>query len=89
MINYNIAGISSAVSAKELEQALKEHIHDLSVSYNPNPDTMVVQKAVSAVKLVDDSYAREEWGWQPAYTSVGELVTSFINEMKQYPERYN
>ena len=35
----------------------------------------------------DDHCAREEWGWEPEYDHE-RLMDDFINELKQYLERY-
>jgi hypothetical protein len=50
---------------------------------------MVVQKAVSAIKIVNDSCARAEWGWKPAYSTIGDLVPGFIREMQEHPQYFN
>jgi threonine 3-dehydrogenase len=88
MVNYNIAGIPEAVSAKELEKAIKEHLPDTVITYSPDPTTMVVQKAVSAIRIINDKCAREEWNWKPTCTSIREMVASFIAEMKDHPGLY-
>jgi hypothetical protein len=40
------------------------------------------------VKVFDDSYARNEWGWEPQYATVEAIIDIFENDMKKYPGRY-
>jgi nucleoside-diphosphate-sugar epimerase len=37
---------------------------------------------------IDDSRAREEWGWKPEFTSLEMVIKDFINEMKTRPQFY-
>ena len=83
MVNYNVGGLP-LVSARELELAIKKYYPDSSITFaaaSPRPSG-------SHVKIWDDSYARKEWGWQPAYTTLDHLVSDFIQEMKSHPELY-
>ena len=76
------------ISPKALELAIKKYIPDAVITYQPDPAVMALQKGPSAVKVIDDSYARKEWGWEPAYVNVDQVVSAFIDEMKSHPQRY-
>ncbi len=60
--SYNIAGIS--FSAEELASEIIKYICDLKVEYKPDFRQKI---ADSWPMSLDDSVAREEWGWKPSY----------------------
>jgi nucleoside-diphosphate-sugar epimerase len=39
------------------------------------------------MKPVDDRYARDEWGWRPAYDT-GAMLDDFLADLSAHPERY-
>ena len=59
---YNITGMS--FSAGEIAAEIKKHIPDFEIDYNPDFRQEI---ADSWPKSIDDSLAREEWGWNPSY----------------------
>ena len=59
---YNITGMS--FSAGELAAEIKMHIPDFEINYNPDFRQAI---ADSWPMSIDDSLAREEWGWNPEY----------------------
>ncbi|MFW9969241.1 MAG: NAD-dependent epimerase/dehydratase family protein [Candidatus Odinarchaeota archaeon] len=59
---YNITGFS--FSAGELAAEIKKHIPKFTIDYKPD---FRQQIADSWPKSIDDSTAREEWGWNPSY----------------------
>ena len=61
--NFNLAAIS--FSAGELADEITKHIPEFTVIYDPDPVKQTI--ADSWPKIIDDSAAREEWGWQPGY----------------------
>jgi len=40
------------------------------------------------MKVIDDRRAREEWGWQPLYKDLEEIVADFIQEVQTRPKFY-
>jgi len=48
----------------ELAAEIKKHIHEFICEYEPDFRQKI---ADSWPKSLDDSAAREEWGWQPEY----------------------
>jgi len=87
MMCYNISGVSPAQTAKELEMAIKKFIPEARITYKPDPVTMEIMGSLP-IKVLDDSRAREEWGWQPQYTNYEKVVADFIQEVKTRPEFY-
>ena len=43
--------------------------------------------AIRAVKQIDDSRARQEWGWNPTF-NYDRMVKEVIRELSEHPERY-
>ncbi len=60
--DFNDAGIS--FSAGELASEIRKHIPDFEVSYAPDYRQEIADTWPCSV---DDSAAREEWGWEPLY----------------------
>ena len=59
---YNITGMS--FSAGEIANEIKKHIPEFEIKYKPDFRQEI---ADSWPKTIDDSLAREEWGWNPSY----------------------
>jgi len=60
---YNITAMSFA--PEELASAIKKRIPDFVMDYEVDPVRQAI--AESWPRHMDDSVARREWGWQPAY----------------------
>ncbi len=60
--DFNVGAMS--FSAKELAQSIKEHIPEFTCRFEPDSRQEI---ADSWPKSLDDSAAREEWGWEPEY----------------------
>jgi len=84
---YNISGVSPAQTAKALELAIKKIIPEAKITYKPDPVTMEFFRN-QTIKVIDDSRAREEWGWEPLYTDFEKLVADFIQEVRTKTEFY-
>ena len=60
--NYNLTAMS--FSAAELAAEIQRHIPGFTVDYKPDFRQAI---ADSWPRSIDDSVARQEWGWQPAF----------------------
>jgi len=60
--DFNLAAIS--FSPKELAEEIKRHIPGFKIYYSPDSRQSI---ADSWPKTIDDSAAREEWGWKPSF----------------------
>jgi nucleoside-diphosphate-sugar epimerase len=60
--DFNLA--SMTFSAGELAAAIKRHVPEFGCTYEPDFRQAI---ADSWPCSIDDTAAREEWGWQPAY----------------------
>jgi nucleoside-diphosphate-sugar epimerase len=60
--SFNITAMSFA--PEEIAEEIKKHIPEFEISYEPD---FRQQIAESWPASLDDSVAREEWGWKPDY----------------------
>lgn len=60
--SYNFAGMSFA--PRDVATEITKHIPDFRITYQPD---FRQQIAESWPESIDDSYARQDWGWQPEY----------------------
>jgi threonine 3-dehydrogenase len=84
---YNIAGVSPARTAKELEMSIRKFIPDAKITYKPDKVTMEFFRS-QTMKVFDDTNARKEWGWKAEYTDFDKVVEDFIKEVKTRPKFY-
>jgi nucleoside-diphosphate-sugar epimerase len=78
--DFNLAAMS--FSAADLAAEITEHVPGFVVTYEPDPIRQAI--ADSWPKTIDDSAAREEWGWEPAY----DLATMTVDMLAKLNARY-
>jgi len=61
-MSYNLAGMSFA--PEEIADSIKKHIPEFNISYTPDYRQAI---ADTWPAVIDDSLAREHWGWVPDY----------------------
>ncbi len=74
--SYNLAGIS--FSPAQISEEIKKHLPHFNISYKPD---FRQQIANTWPKSIDDSNARIDWGWKPAY-DLSKLVKSMLEQLK-------
>ena len=74
---YNIAAFS--FTPEELYLEIKKYIPGFEIEYNPD---FRQQIAESWVKEIDDTKAREDWGWKPQY-DFEHMVKDMIEHLKK------
>jgi nucleoside-diphosphate-sugar epimerase len=60
--SYNLAGMS--FGPEEITAAIQKHIPSFSSTYEPDYRQAI---ADSWPAVIDDTRAREDWGWKPDY----------------------
>ncbi len=75
--NYNVGAIS--FTAGELAAEIKKHIPEFTVEYRPDERQAY---ADSWPMSIDDSAAREEWGWTPAY-GLAEMTEDMLRQLRK------
>jgi len=79
--DFNLAGMS--FSAGELAAEIKKHIPEFKVEYKPDFRQAI---ADSWPQSIDDSAAREEWGWKPSY-DLASITKDMLEKLqKRYEE---
>lgn len=86
-LNYNVGGLTPTPTALDVETAVRRHMPNAVITYNPDPQIMQYY-ASAQVEVFDDSCARQEWRWAPQFESVDSIVSDFISEVRTNPERY-
>jgi nucleoside-diphosphate-sugar epimerase len=75
--DFNVGSMS--FSAGELAAEIRKHIPDFKATYKPDERQKIADSWPSSV---DDSSAREEWGWEPEYD-----LASMTNDMLEKLEK--
>ncbi len=75
--SYNLAAIS--FTPKELAEKIKQHIPDFHILYEPDFRQKI---ADSWPQSIDDSKAREDWGWQHRY-DLDALVSNMLENIRK------
>ncbi|MAX82087.1 MAG: NAD-dependent epimerase [Crocinitomicaceae bacterium] len=75
--SYNLAAMS--FSPSELAAAIKKHIPNFEISYNPD---FRQQIANSWPQSIDDQLARNDWGWNHQF-DVDELVDVMLSNLRE------
>ena len=78
--DFNLAAVS--FSASELAAEIKKHIPEFAVTYEPDPVKQAI--ADSWPQTIDDSAAREEWGWRPDY----DLAAMSLDMLEKLTKRH-
>jgi nucleoside-diphosphate-sugar epimerase len=75
--DFNVAAMS--FSAGDLAAEIKRHIPDFKIIYEPDYRQAI---ADSWPESVDDSAARNEWGWKPDYDLAG-MTTDMVRVLRK------
>jgi nucleoside-diphosphate-sugar epimerase len=76
--SYNLAGIS--FTPTQLAGEIKKHIPGFEISYAENDPRQAI--ADSWPKSIDDSCARNDWGWKPEY-DLPRIVEEMLANLKE------
>ncbi len=79
--DFNVAAFS--FSPKMLSENIKKYLPEFKITYQPDFRQAI---ADSWPRSIDDSFAREEWGWQPSYT-MDDMVKDMLTVLKEKHEK--
>ncbi len=74
--SYNLGGIS--FDPAQIAAEIKKHIPEFTISYKPDFRQAI---ADSWPKSIDDTRARQDWGWNPKYDLVG-MTKDMLDNLK-------
>jgi len=74
--SYNLSAIS--FNPEEMTESIKKHIPDFTISYEPDFRQAIADSWPSSI---DDSQAREDWGWKHQY-SLDEMTAEMLENLK-------
>lgn len=81
-VNYALAGFNPAPSVRDLTDIIINKLPGAQIQFKPE---MALQQTIEKLFLpVDDSYARNEWNWQPEY-NLERMVDDFLAELERKP----
>ena len=75
--SYNISGMSFTPDV--LADAIRKHIPKFEITYHPDYRDGIAKSWPSSI---DDSFAREHWGWKPDY-DLEKLVEEMLSHLRE------
>ena len=85
MVNYVLNGVQPTPSAEELAQVVRATVPGARITFEPDAELQAVLDR--ALLPIDDTCAREEWGWHAEY-GLNDMVQDFVREVAENPQRY-
>jgi threonine 3-dehydrogenase len=84
-VNYLLAGVTPVATAGELADIVRAKVPGAQIDFKPD---VGIEEVLDRLLLpLDDTNARREWGWRPAYDQE-RIVDDFLMELSAHPERY-
>jgi nucleoside-diphosphate-sugar epimerase len=74
--SYNVAGMS--FNPEEIAAEIRKHIPEFTISYNPDFRQAI---ANSWPQSIDDTQARDHWGWKPQY-DLASMTKDMLDNLK-------
>jgi nucleoside-diphosphate-sugar epimerase len=74
--SYNVSGMS--FNPEEIAAEIRKHIPEFTISYNPDFRQAI---ANSWPQSIDDTQAREHWGWKPQY-DLASMTKDMLDNLK-------
>jgi nucleoside-diphosphate-sugar epimerase len=76
--SYNIAAMS--FSPREIAAEIQKHIPEFQISYAPDFRQAIAE---SWPQSIDDSMARQDWGWKPAF-DLSKMTNDILEKLPAY-----
>jgi len=80
---YNLYGFSA--TAQELVDTVRGYIPEAKLDFKP--DQAMIRAVENLPQRLDDTLAREDWGWSPRY-ALNRAVEDFIQEIRANKDIY-
>ena len=74
MVNYLVDGEKPTPNAGDIADAVRAKIPNAQIDFVPDPNRAMLH---GRSQSIDDSCAREEWGWQPTH-SLSRMIDEFM-----------
>lgn len=74
MVNYLVDGAKPTPTAGEMAEAVRAKIPNAQIDFVPDPTKPMLH---GRRQTIDDSCAREEWGWQPTH-DLSRIIDDFL-----------
>ena len=78
---YLINGVTNPPTAGELVAMVKAKIPQAKTMFEVNHEWQVLLE--KSALLIDDTYAKEEWNWQPYFDTYEKIIDDFIEASKK------
>jgi len=75
---YLINGVANPPSAGELANMVKAKIPHANTTFEVNEEWQKILEA--SALMIDDKYAKNEWGWNPTFDTYDKIIDDFIAE---------
>lgn len=75
--SYNLAGMD--FTPKEIAAAIQQYVPDFKISYTPDSRQAI---ADSWSDSIDDSVARQDWGWKPKY-DLNSMTKDMLHQLRK------
>jgi nucleoside-diphosphate-sugar epimerase len=73
---YLINGVTNPPTAGELAQMVKAKIAQANTVFEVDPEWQSILE--KSALLIDDSYAKNEWNWEPTFDTYDKIIDDFI-----------
>ena len=75
--SYNVGGVS--FNPEEIADEIKKHVYDFKITYKPDYRQDIAE---SWPQSIDDSVAKEDWGWKHSY-DLAKMTEIMLGEIKK------
>jgi len=79
MVNYLVDGAKPTPNAGEIADAVRARIPSARIDFVPDPSKPMLH---GRLQTIDDSCAREEWGWKPTH-DLPRMIDDFLAELSR------
>ncbi|MBT5193660.1 MAG: NAD-dependent epimerase/dehydratase family protein [Rhodospirillaceae bacterium] len=77
MVNYLVDGLKPTPTAGDIADAVRARIPNAEIDFVPDPARPGLH---GRSQSIDDSYAREEWGWRPTH-DLPRMIDDFLTQL--------